>query len=98
MIPNMHDEMALKRDGTTLGVRINLLSDNGRSSPTLNPPSSERACSTSLRTRMTFSPPMWVTDGAYTHKAPGGVAYRCSFKVTEASYLIKRLVQDAAYE
>src|SRR5512146_19656 len=38
------------------------------------------------------------TDGAYTNKAPGGVAYRCSFRVTEASYLIERLVQNAAYE
>ena len=39
-----------------------------------------------------------VADGAYTNKAPGGVAYRCSFRVTEASYLIERLVQTAAYE
>src|SRR5206468_4738423 len=39
-----------------------------------------------------------VTDGAYTNEAPGGVAYRCSFRVTEASYLIERLVQTAAYE
>ena len=31
-------------------------------------------------------PAAWVeTDGAYTNKAPGGVAYRCSFRVTEAS-------------
>jgi carbon-monoxide dehydrogenase large subunit len=39
-----------------------------------------------------------VADGAYTNKAPGGVAYRCSFRVTEASYLIERLTQNAAYE
>jgi carbon-monoxide dehydrogenase large subunit len=38
------------------------------------------------------------TDGAYTNKAPGGVAYRCSFRVTEASYLIERLVESAALE
>ena len=38
------------------------------------------------------------TKGAYTNKAPGGVAYRCSFRVTEASFLIERLVQNAAYE
>ncbi|MGH3021008.1 MAG: molybdopterin cofactor-binding domain-containing protein, partial [Gaiellaceae bacterium] len=38
------------------------------------------------------------TEGAYTNKAPGGVAYRCSFRVTEASYLIERLVQTASYE
>jgi carbon-monoxide dehydrogenase large subunit len=37
-------------------------------------------------------------DGYYTNKAPGGVAYRCSFRVTEASFLIERLVQTAAYE
>ena len=24
-------------------------------------------------------------DGVYTNKAPGGVAYRCSFRVTEAA-------------
>jgi carbon-monoxide dehydrogenase large subunit len=36
--------------------------------------------------------------GAYTNKAPGGVAYRCSFRVTEASFLIERLVQTAAYD
>jgi carbon-monoxide dehydrogenase large subunit len=39
-----------------------------------------------------------VADGAYTNKAPGGVAYRCSFRVTEASYLIERLVDTAAHE
>ena len=38
------------------------------------------------------------TRGAYTNKAPGGVAYRCSFRITEASFLIERLVQTAAYE
>ncbi len=39
-----------------------------------------------------------TADGYYTNKAPGGVAYRCSFRVTEASYMIERLVQNAAYE
>ena len=39
-----------------------------------------------------------VADGYYTNKAPGGVAYRCSFRVTEASYLIERLVDKAAME
>jgi carbon-monoxide dehydrogenase large subunit len=39
-----------------------------------------------------------VADGAYTNKAPGGVAYRCSFRVTEASYLIERLMESAALE
>jgi carbon-monoxide dehydrogenase large subunit len=28
----------------------------------------------------------------YTNKAPGGVAYRCSFRITEAVYLVERMV------
>src|SRR6202012_426510 len=31
-----------------------------------------------------------AVDGVYTNKAPGGVAYRCSFRVTEAAYCIER--------
>ena len=34
--------------------------------------------------------------GTYTNKAPGGVAYRCSFRVTEAMFFQERMVQAAA--
>ncbi len=37
-------------------------------------------------------------DGVYTNKAPGGVAYRCSFRVTEAAYFIERMVERLAQE
>ena len=37
-------------------------------------------------------------DGVYTNKPPGGVAYRCSFRVTEAVHAIERLVDIAAHE
>ena len=36
--------------------------------------------------------------GVYTNKAPGGVAYRCSFRVTEAVYLVERMVDALAME
>ena len=35
-------------------------------------------------------------DGVYTNKAPGGVAYRCSFRVTEAVYVIERMMDVLA--
>jgi len=35
-------------------------------------------------------------DGVYTNKAPGGVAYRCSFRVTEAIYFIERMIEVLA--
>ena len=34
----------------------------------------------------------------YTNKAPGGVAYSCSFRVTEAVYLVERMVDVLARE
>ncbi|HET7383806.1 MAG TPA: molybdopterin cofactor-binding domain-containing protein, partial [Pseudolabrys sp.] len=35
-------------------------------------------------------------DGVYTNKAPGGVAYRCSFRVTEAAFAIERAMDIMA--
>ena len=44
-------------------------------------------------------PVAWlVVDGVYTNKAPGGVAYRCSFRVTEAAYFIERMIEVLAIE
>ena len=37
-------------------------------------------------------------DGVYTNKPPGGVAYRCSFRVTEAVHMIERMVDIMAHE
>ena len=37
-------------------------------------------------------------DGVYTNKAPGGIAYRCSFRVTEAAHAIERMVDVLAQE
>lgn len=37
-----------------------------------------------------------AVDGIYTNKAPGGVAYRCSFRVTEAAYFIERMIEVLA--
>ncbi len=94
---HMHGELALK-EGRITGLRVKMLSDNGAFFADAQP----TKCKAGLFHIVTGSydiPAAHVeTDGAYTNKAPGGVAYRCSFRVTEASYLIERLVQTAAYE
>jgi aerobic carbon-monoxide dehydrogenase large subunit len=36
--------------------------------------------------------------GVYTNKAPGGVAYSCSFRITEAVYLVERMMDVLAYD
>ena len=37
-------------------------------------------------------------DGVYTNKPPGGIAYRCSFRVTEAVHCIERMTDIMAHE
>jgi len=95
---HMHGEMALKGDGTMTGLRVSLLADEGAFHADAQP-SKFKVGLFHIVTGSYDLPAAHVTaDGAYTNKAPGGVAYRCSFRVTEASYLIERLVQNAAYE
>ena len=95
---HMHGELALKSDGTITGLRVNLLSDNGAFYADAQP-TKFKAGLFHIVTGSYDIPAAHVSaEGAYTNKAPGGVAYRCSFRVTEASYMIERLVQNAAYE
>ena len=94
---HMHGELALKGE-RIVGLRVKLLSDNGAFYADAQP-SKLKAGLFHIVTGSYDIPAAYVeTEGAYTNKAPGGVAYRCSFRVTEASYLIERLVQTAAYE
>ncbi|HSL15339.1 MAG TPA: aerobic carbon-monoxide dehydrogenase large subunit, partial [Actinomycetota bacterium] len=95
---HMHGELALKRDGTMLALRVSLLADEGAFHADAQPTKFKVGLFGIVTGSYTLKAAHVMADGAYTNKAPGGVAYRCSFRVTEASYLIERLVQNAAYE
>ena len=95
---HMHGELALNNDGQILGMRAEIWSDQGAFFSDAQP-TAFRAGLFHICTGSYDYPAAHVSaKGAYTNKAPGGVAYRCSFRVTEASYFIERLVQNAAYE
>jgi carbon-monoxide dehydrogenase large subunit len=95
---HMKGEMALRSDGRILGLRVNLLSDNGAFYADAQPTKFKAGLFHIVTGSYDFPAAHVEADGAYTNKAPGGVAYRCSFRVTEASYLIERLVESAAIE
>src|SRR5205809_815536 len=95
---HMKGEMAMRNDGRILGIRVKLLSDNGAFFADAQPSKFKAGLFHIVTGSYDIPAAHVVADGAYTNKAPGGVAYRCSFRVTEASYLIERLVQNAAYE
>jgi aerobic carbon-monoxide dehydrogenase large subunit len=95
---HMHAELALKSDGTMLGLKVDMVSDNGAFYADAQPSKFRAGLFHVCTGSYNFPAAHVVTKGAYTNKAPGGVAYRCSFRITEAAYLIERLVQNAAYE
>src|SRR5213082_969963 len=95
---HMTGDLALDKNSKMLALRVHLDSDNGAFFADAQP-TKFKAGLFHIVTGSYDIPTAHVTaDGYYTNKAPGGVAYRCSFRVTEASYLIERLVETAAIE
>ncbi len=95
---HMTGDLAVDANGKMTALRVHLDSDNGAFFSDAQP-SKFKAGLFHIVTGSYDIPAAHVTaDGYYTNKAPGGVAYRCSFRVTEASYLIERLVTNAALE
>jgi carbon-monoxide dehydrogenase large subunit len=95
---HMTGDLAVDDKGKITALRVHLDSDNGAFFSDAQP-SKFKAGLFHIVTGSYDIPTAHITaDGYYTNKAPGGVAYRCSFRVTEASYLIERLVTNAAIE
>jgi carbon-monoxide dehydrogenase large subunit len=95
---HMTGQLAATRDGKITGLRVHVLADHGAFDACADP-TKYPAGFFSIVTGSYAIPAAHVTvDGIYTNKAPGGVAYRCSFRVTEASYLIERMVDVLAQE
>ncbi|HJS71933.1 MAG TPA: aerobic carbon-monoxide dehydrogenase large subunit [Acidimicrobiia bacterium] len=89
-------EMALRRDGKILGVRMNTLADHGAFFSDAQPSKFKIGLMHSAFSCYDIPNAHLLARGVYTNKAPGGVAYRCSFRVTEAMFFQERMVQAAA--
>ena len=95
---HMHAELALDGGGRITGMKADILSDQGAFFADAQPSKFKAGLFHICTGSYDFGAAHVTAKGAYTNKAPGGVAYRCSFRVTEASYLIERLVDKAALE
>jgi carbon-monoxide dehydrogenase large subunit len=94
----MRGEIAATRDGRILAVRTHVLADhgafNGVAAPSKYPAGFFGVFTGSYDIEAAHA----TMTAVYTTKAPGGVAYSCSFRITEAAYLIERLVDCLAQE
>ena len=95
---HMHGEIAATKDGKILGVRVNVLADHGCFNGTAQPTKFPAGFFHIFTGSYDFEAAHCKVTGVYTNKAPGGVAYACSFRITEAVYLVERLVDCLAME
>lgn len=93
---HMTGELAADKDGRIKALRVNVLGDHGAfdacADPSKFPAGMFHICTGSYDIPNAYA----RVDGVYTNKAPGGVAYRCSFRVTEAVYVIERMMDVLA--
>ena len=89
-------EMALRRDGKILGFRMHTDADHGAFFADAQPSKFKIGLMHSTFAAYDVPVAHLTARGVYTNKAPGGVAYRCSFRVTEAMFFQERMMQAAA--
>ncbi len=95
---HMHGEICATSEGKILGVRTDVLADHGAFNATAQPSKYPAAFFHIFTGSYNYPAAYCKVTGVYTNKAPGGVAYACSFRITEAVYLIERLIDRLADE
>ena len=94
----MHGEIAATKDGRILGLRAEVLADHGAFNGSAQPSKFPAGFFHIFTGSYDLQAAHCEVTGVYTNKAPGGVAYACSFRVTEAVYLVERIVDVLALE
>ena len=89
-------ELALRKDGKILGMRMHTTSDHGAFYADAQPTKFKIGLMHSTFAAYDVPAAHLTSEGWYTNKAPGGVAYRCSFRVTEAMFFQERMMHAAA--
>ncbi len=95
---HMTAELAAKKDGTLTALRIKTLADHGYTDAAANPSKFPAGLFHICTGSYDFKAAHVEVDAAYTNKPPGGIAYRCSFRVTEAVHAIERMADIMAHQ
>jgi len=93
---HMTTEIAATKDGRITGLRVYTLADHGAFDACANATKWPAGLFSIVSGSYDIPAAHCLVDGVYTNKAPGGVAYRCSFRVTEAAYCLERAMDIMA--
>jgi len=84
-------EMAGTKDGKIQATRFKVLADHGYTDAAANPSKFPLGLFSIATGSYDYDSAFIEADAVYTNKPPGGVAYRCSFRVTEAVHAVERM-------
>ena len=94
----MVGRIAADRTGRILAVGVDVIADHGAFNATAQPTRYPAGFFSVFTGSYDVAAAHCRVTGAYTNKAPGGVAYACSFRIAEAVYLVERTVDCLARE
>ena len=93
---HMDCELAATHEGKIQALRIKTVADYGYTDAAANPSKFPAGLFSICTGSYDMDTAFTEMDAVYTNKPPGGVAYRCSFRVTEAVHAIERMVDVLA--
>ncbi|TLZ43426.1 MAG: carbon-monoxide dehydrogenase large subunit [Methanobacteriota archaeon] len=91
-------EIGATKDGKLTALRVKTIADHGYTDAAANPSKFPAGLFHIITGSYPFQKAHVEVDGVYTNKPPGGIAYRCSFRVTEAAFTIERMVDILAHK
>ncbi|HEX7127544.1 MAG TPA: aerobic carbon-monoxide dehydrogenase large subunit [Thermodesulfobacteriota bacterium] len=94
---HIEGELAATADGRITGMRVKTLADHGYTDAAANPSKFPAGLFSICTGSYDMQAAHVQVDAVYTNKPPGGIAYRCSFRVTEAVFAVERLVDIMAH-
>lgn len=92
----IHANLAATKDGKITAMKMKVVADHGAFDAAANPSKFPAGLFSIATGSYDFQKAFAEVDGVYTNKPPGGIAYRCSFRVTEAVHAIERMVDVLA--
>jgi len=91
-------ELGASEAGRIQAMKVKTVADHGYSDAAADPSKFPAGLFNVVTGSYDFGNAFVEVDGVYTNKPPGGVAYRCSFRVTEAVHAVERMVDVLAHE
>ena len=86
------------KDGKITGLRVDVIADHGAFDSTAQPTKFPAGFFHIVCGSYDLEASHVQVKAVYTNKAPGGVAYRCSFRITEAVHTVERMADIMAHE